>query len=101
MTRVQRIANAAKCFWGWPLLHTRIMVYAYLIFSMRQIDLIRATNSDTMLHRTIVDGLMTGMLVVIGAYVSPKAFDFLISMRRGGANTSEGGQNAVSGNAPK
>ena len=77
---IRDIGKAIKCFLDWPMLHTRIYVYAYLIFAMHEIDTIRITNSDSKLHYNLSEYLATGMLFVIGFYVSPKVAEYIMGI---------------------
>lgn len=75
MKWLNELGAAAKCFFDWPNLHTRIMVYMYLIFSGFQLDHIRGVNSDTNLSNMLAQGYQWGALAIIAFYITPKLFD--------------------------
>lgn len=76
---------AARCFFDWPMLHTRIYVYAFLAFAGYEVDKIvsasirladnqqaaLAFGMNSVLFNT-ADYMITGALIVIAFYVSPK-----------------------------
>ena len=76
MKWLTELGKAAKCFFDWPNLHTRIMVYMYLIFAGFQLNYIRGVNSDTNLSNMLAQGYQWGGLAIIGFYITPKLFEY-------------------------
>lgn len=103
MKWLKQLGHAAHCFFDWPMLHTRVYVYAFLIFAGYQIDRIIGGNiaavsneataraySDSRILYLVVDSLIFSSVLVIGFYVSPKVADYItsvLSSRLGGTRT--------------
>lgn len=65
------------------MLWTRLYCTAALIFFGVQLDCLRVSNSDTILHRSLADGYQWGGLAVIGFYVAPKVFSAFVQWKLG------------------
>lgn len=79
----REFGRSLRCFFDWPMLWTRVYCTSALVFFGVQLDAIRATNSDTILHRGMADGYQWGGLAVIAFYVAPKVFEAIVQWRMG------------------
>lgn len=79
--------SAIKCFFDWPMLHSRIMSYTAIWFFIGQLDKLRDKDSTTLLANSLAQGYQTALLIVIGLYIAPKIAeklgDAVISWRFG------------------
>lgn len=93
MKWLKQLGHAAHCFFDWPMLHTRVYVYAFLLFAGYQIDRIVSGNinvisneasaraySDSRILYLVCDSLIFSSVLVIGFYVSPKVADYITSV---------------------
>jgi len=62
------------------MLHTRILCYLGVIFSVYQFDKIRDANSDSIIHRNMAEGLLWLILFIIVGYSSKAAMEALLNI---------------------
>lgn len=104
MKMLVSFGKALHCFFDWPMLHTRIYVYAYLVFAGYQGNKIIDANiaavsnvetarsfSDSRILYMVMEGLLWSSLLVIAFYVSPKVASYIVDFfaQKRGIDTSK------------
>ena len=79
-TMLSELGRAARCFFDWPQLHTRIMCYASLTCSFVLLFRIQAMDHDNALQRGMAEGLSWLIVFVVIGYSSKNAMENLLAI---------------------
>lgn len=79
-SRLSELGRAARCFFDWPQLHTRVMCYASLTCAFVLLFRIQAMDHDNALQRGMAEGLSWLIVFVVVGYSSKTAMENLLAI---------------------
>ena len=77
---LKELGKAARCFFEWPQLHTRVMCYGSLYCAFKMLFSIQQMDHDNALQRGMAEGLSWLIVFIVIGYSSKNAMENLLAI---------------------